>query len=275
MALMVCPEFGLAVRPRSFSITCQPRRAGRPRWAPPASSKIAVRRAGTKLTTSSKMAAAFPRYSYLPRYPIMLSSVFSARYATAPGTPKRANANHGATKLSVLFSATDSIAEAATRGTPKEFGSLLTRLLRLARACPRLSSSNALWVVSAATERPRTVNVVRNRTVAPAIYARVPIVDRRATSSQVSAVEIPTTKRTTRQPYRNDASGDLGASRSIAVTHRPIQTTGWNCRGGSGKSRSSTTARRSAAAFGATRSSHIAATASQTSRHIAEVSFRM
>ena len=92
---MVHPALGLAVSRRPVKAQRHPRPAGWRHSAPAASIIAALIRAGIRFIASSSLADALPRYSYLPRYPIMLSSVFTARKAKAPGSPSRAKASQG------------------------------------------------------------------------------------------------------------------------------------------------------------------------------------
>ncbi len=113
-------------------------------------SSAAASRAGTRFTRSSKRADGLPRYSYRPRYPIMLSSVLIARYATAPGSPKIANASNGPAMLSVMFSATDSMAAAAACLSVNPDGSRLTSADIRRRTSP-MSPIASIFPMSAAT----------------------------------------------------------------------------------------------------------------------------
>lgn len=69
--------------------------------------------------------------------------------------------------LSVVFSATDSMAEAAAKGPVRLEGSHLTKFRRLSRAAANWPPSNACLVVFAADDSPLTVKVVRRITASP------------------------------------------------------------------------------------------------------------
>ena len=86
------------------------------------------------------------------------------RYAKAPGNPNKAKNNHGAKKLSLMFSDTDSTVAAVACSADKLDGSRLTSEGIRARACSR--SPRSRWPRTNAASRcsSRTEKVVFRRT---------------------------------------------------------------------------------------------------------------